>query len=146
LIIEGSSAMQWSDISFAPPARTLRQFAGLSLLIFGSAACFQAFVRHQPIVAAAFGVLAVVIGLPGLIKPSLVRPVYVGSMILAFPIGWTVNKVVLACMFYGMFTPVGLFFRLTGRDSLSLRPKPGAETFWLPKEQTTDLARYFRSF
>jgi hypothetical protein len=138
--------MQWSDISFSPPTRTLRQFAGLSLLIFGSAACVQVFVRHQPMVAAVFGTLAIVIGIPGLIRPSIVRPVYVGAMILAFPIGWTVNKVILACMFYGMFTPVALFFRLIGRDSLSRRHRPAVETYWLPKRQVTDLARYFRSF
>jgi hypothetical protein len=138
--------MQWSDISFSPPTRTLRQFAGLSLLIFGSAASFQFFVRHQPMVAAVFATLAIVIGIPGLIRPSLVRPIYVGAMIFAFPIGWTVNKIILACMFYGMFTPVALFFRLIGRDSLSRRHRPAVETYWLPKRQITDLASYFRSF
>ena len=138
--------MQWSDISFTPSTRTLRQFAGLSLLIFGLAACFQGVIRHQPILAAVFGTLAVVIGLPGLIQPSIVRPVYVGAMILAFPIGWTVNKVILACMFYGMFTPLALFFRLIGRDNPSLRHRPATETYWLPKRQATDLSSYFRSF
>jgi Saxitoxin biosynthesis operon protein SxtJ len=138
--------MQWSDISFNPPTRMLRQFAGLSLLIFGSASCFQILIRHQPIVAAVFGTLAVAIGVPGLIWPALVRPVYIGAMILAFPIGWTVNKIILACMFYGMFTPVALWFRLIGRDSLSRRHRPAVETYWLPKRQVTDLASYFRSF
>jgi Saxitoxin biosynthesis operon protein SxtJ len=138
--------MQWSDISFAPPTRTLRQFAGLSLGIFGLAACFQGFVRHQPIVAAVFGTLAVVIGIPGLIKPSIVRPVYVGSMILVFPIGWTVSKLILACMFYGIFTPMALWFRLIGRDSLALQRPPARDTYWLPKRQATDPSSYFRPF
>jgi hypothetical protein len=138
--------MQWSDISFAPPTRTLRQFAGLSLGILGLAACFQGFVRHQPIAAAVFGTLAVVIGIPGLIQPAIVRPVYVGAMILAFPIGWTVSKLILACMFYGIFTPMALWFRIIGRDSLSRRHRPVTETYWLPKTQTTDPSRYFHPF
>ena len=138
--------MQWSDISFSPPTRTLRQFAGLSLLIFSSAACFQVFVRHQPMVAAVFGTLALVIGLPGLIRPSIVRPVYVGAMILAFPIGWTVSKIILACMFYGLFTPIALWFRIIGRDSLSLRRRPAIQTYWLPKSQAADPSSYFHPF
>ena len=39
-------------------------------------------------------------------------------MVLAFPIGWTVSQVILAVMFYGLFTPIGLVFRLIGRDPL----------------------------
>ena len=138
--------MQWSDISFTPPKRTLRQFAGLSLLIFGLAACFQVVVRHQPRLARFFGALALGIGLPGLIRPAIVRPVYVGAMILAFPIGWTVSKIILACMFYGLFTPISLWFRLIGRDSLCRRRRPATESYWLPKSQSTDGSRYFRPF
>jgi hypothetical protein len=138
--------MQWSDISFTPSTRTLRQFAGLSLGIFGLAACFQGFVRHQPMAAAVFGTLAVVIGIPGLIKPLIVRRVYVGSMIVAFPIGWTVSKLMLACMFYGIFTPMALWFRLIGRDSLSRRHQPAIETYWMPKRQSTDPSSYFHPY
>ena len=39
-------------------------------------------------------------------------------MVLAFPIGWTVSQVILLLMFYGLFTPIGLVFRLIGRDPL----------------------------
>jgi hypothetical protein len=145
LILEDFT-VQWSDITFTPPTRTLRQFAGLSLVIFGLAACFQGVIRHQPILAAVFGTLAVVIGLPGLIQPSIVRPVYVGAMILTFPIGWTVSKLILACMFYGIFTPMALWFRLIGRDSLSRRHRPELETYWSPKSQATDPSSYFHPF
>lgn len=138
--------MQWSDINFTPPTRTVRQFAGLSLFVFGLAACFQGLVRHHPIPAALFTILAVTIGIPGLIRPSIVRPVFVGSMILAFPIGWTVNKIVLACMFYGIFTPIALWFRLIGRDSLSRQPRPAVESYWTAKSQPTDLSSYFHTY
>ncbi len=138
--------MQWSDITFTPPTRTLRQFAGLSLLIFGLAACYQGVIRHHPIVAGVFGTLAVAIGIPGLIRPSIVRPVYVGAMILSFPIGWTVSKVILACMFYGLFTPISLWFRLIGRDVLARRHRPTTESYWLPKNQPTGPSRYFHPF
>ena len=33
--------MQWSDIQFDPPRKTLRQFAGLWLVFFGGLALWQ---------------------------------------------------------------------------------------------------------
>ena len=51
------------------------------------------------------------------------RLIYVGWMVLAFPIGWTVSQVMLALMFFGLFTPIGLVFRLIGRDPLQ-RTRP----------------------
>jgi hypothetical protein len=140
------SFMQWSDISFTPPARTLRQFAGLWLCFVGLAAAVQGFSRHNLVLMTVFGTLAVVVGVAGLLKPSTVRPVYVGAMILAFPIGWTVNKIILACMFYGIFTPMAVVFRIAGRDSLARRRRPNAETYWSPKRQPAGPSSYFRPF
>jgi hypothetical protein len=138
--------MQWSDISFAPPNRTLRRFAGLCLGFLGLAAVVQGVFRHNLILMAVFGTLAVVIGVAGLLKPSTIRPVYVGSMILVFPIGWTVNKIILACMFYGIFTPMAAVFRLIGRDTLARRRRPTAATYWSVKSQPAGPSSYFRPF
>jgi hypothetical protein len=49
-------------------------------------------------------------------------------------------------MFYGMVTPVALFFRLIGRDTLSRRHRPEIKTYWVPKRQVSDLSSYFRPF
>ena len=62
--------------------------------------------------------LALTVGLAGLTRPEWMRSIYVGWMVLAFPIGWTVSQVMLALMFFGLFTPIGLVFRLIGRDPL----------------------------
>jgi uncharacterized membrane protein len=138
--------MQWSDISFAPPTRTLRQFAGLWLCFLGLAAVIQGVIRHNLMLMAVFGTLAVTVGVAGLVKPSIIRPVFVGSMILAFPIGWTVNKIVLGCMFYGIFTPLAVLFRIIGRDTLSRRRRPTADTYWSAKGQPAQASSYFRPF
>jgi Saxitoxin biosynthesis operon protein SxtJ len=138
--------MQWRDISFTPPERTLRQFAGLWLFFLGTAAAVQGVFRHNLILTAVLGTLAVTIGLAGLVRPSMIRPIFVGSMILTFPIGWTVNKIVLACMFYGIFTPIAVLFRMIGRDGLSRRRRPKAESYWLVKSQPADPSSYLRPF
>jgi Saxitoxin biosynthesis operon protein SxtJ len=138
--------MRWSDIQFDPPRKTLRQFAALWLVCFGGMALWQALVRERAGLASILAVLALTISLLGLARPEWMRRIYVGWMILAFPIGWTVSQVMLAVMFFGLFTPLGLVFRLLGRDPLHRTRRPGLESYWAPKPAPTDLRRYFKQF
>ena len=138
--------MQWSDIQFHPPLKTLRQFAGLCLVFFGGLAAWQGIVSGRGTLALALAALALMIGLLGLLWPRMIRPVYVGWMILAFPIGWTVSQAMLAVMFYGLFTPIGLLFRLIGRDPLHRARRADLETYWSPKPSADDPRRYFKQF
>ncbi|HEY2155975.1 MAG TPA: SxtJ family membrane protein [Isosphaeraceae bacterium] len=138
--------MRWSDIPFSPSSRMLRQFAGLWLAFFGGFAVWQGIVRGRVGVAVALAALAFVIGGLGLIRPQLIRPIFVGWMVLAFPIGWTVSLVLLGLVYYGLFLPIGLVFRLIGRDALQLRPRPDATTYWTSRPDVADVRRYFRQF
>ncbi|APW64247.1 SxtJ family membrane protein [Paludisphaera borealis] len=138
--------MQWSDIQFAPTAKTLRQFAGLWLIFFGGLGLWEALGRGHSNLGAGLGAVAVVGGLLGLLRPDFLRPIYVAWMVLAFPIGWTVSLVMLAIMYYGLFTPIGLVFRLIGRDALQRTRRPGIESYWVPKPTPTDPRRYFKQF
>jgi hypothetical protein len=138
--------MRWSDIPFSPPDRTLRQFAGLWILFFGGWACAFRYAHQNTPVAVLLVDIAVLIGVPGLIRPRLLRPIWVAWMVLAFPIGWVVSLVLLGLVYFGLFTPIAWAFRLSGRDVLGLRPTPGRETYWQPKPAPADIRRYFRQF
>ena len=138
--------MHWSDIPFDPPRNTLRQFAVLWLIFFGGMALWQGLARSHVGQALIFGLLAVTIGPLGWIRPDWMRWVYVGWMVLAFPIGWTVSQVMLVVMFFGLFTPIGLIFRLIGRDPLHRARSPERNSYWSPKPAPADLRRYFKQF
>jgi hypothetical protein len=138
--------LRWSDIPFRPGERMLKQFAGLWLVFFGVLAAWEGLVRGRPMLAAALAVMAVLVGGLGLMRPGLIRPIFVAWMVLAFPIGWTVSQVTLTLIFYGIFTPVGIILRLTGRDPLHRARHPEAQTYWSPKVQPTDTRRYFKQF
>jgi hypothetical protein len=138
--------MKWSDIQFQPSRTTLRKFAGLWLVFFGGVALWQALVKGHTSLGLSFAALALVVGLAGLTRPEWVRFIYVGWMVLAFPIGWTVSQVMILVMFYGLFTPIGLIFRLIGRDPLQRARTPGRESYWVPKPAPADLRRYFKQF
>ena len=138
--------MRWSDIQFDPPRKVLRQFAGLWLLFFGGLALWEIFWRGRTDFGGVLALLAVTIGSIGLIRPEWIRYIYVGWMILAFPIGWMMSQIILLAMFFGLFTPIGLIFRLFRRDTLQQIRRPELESYWEPKPEPTDLRRYFKQF
>jgi hypothetical protein len=138
--------MRWSDIPFDPPRKTLRQFAGLCLAFFGGMALWQALGKGHIVVGLSLAALALTIGLLGLTRPGWVRFLFVGWMVLAFPIGWTVSQVMLVLMFFGLFAPIGLVFRLIGRDPLQRARPSGRESYWVAKPAPADVRRYFKQF
>lgn len=138
--------MRWSDVQFQPSDSTVRQFAGLWIVVFGGTAAYQGWIRERPTLALALAALGAVVGLVGLAAPKLVRPIYTAWMIAAFPIGWVVSHVVLALIFYGVLTPVALGFRLFGRDALQRRPRPELDSYYVPKAAPADPRLYFRQY
>ena len=137
--------MKWSDVTKAPTLKMLRQFAGLSLVVFGGLAAWRLWHGQTGVFTYVLGTLAVLVGVTGLIAPAMVRPVYTGWMIVAFPIGWTVSKIALGLMFFLVFMPVGLVFRMTGRDALRLKRTAGG-SYWLAKPASRSGDEYLRQF
>ena len=125
--------MLWSDVSFTPSSRVLRQFSALVLVVFGGLAVWYGVVRDQAGSAMVLGAVAAVVGPLGLIAPRAIRPIFVAWMVVAFPIGWIVSRVLLALVFYGLFTPLGVVFRLMGRDRLHRAFRSDRATYWIPR-------------
>ena len=137
--------MQWTDVTKPPPRRTLRQFAGLFLIVFLGFAAWRWFGGQPDRWAIGLAVMAVVVGVPGLIAPALMRPIFTGWMMAAFPIGWTVSRILLGGVFFLVVTPIGWFFRVTGRDALRLR-KPERATYWTARRRPGGASEYLRQF
>ena len=135
--------MHWSDIPLHPSPRTLRRFACLWILFFGGLSCWQGLHAGNETASLILGAIALSVGPLGLLAPRLLGPIFVAWMVLAFPFGWVVSRVLLAVVFYGVFTPVWLWFRLIGRDALSLR-RPERESYWTPKPAASGVREYFR--
>jgi Saxitoxin biosynthesis operon protein SxtJ len=137
--------MRWSEVTARPSPRTLRQFAGLCLIVFGLLAGLRVWrgdTGTTTIVLAAFGAI---IGVIGLIKPEAIRYVYTGWMIAAFPIGWTISRVIVTALFYLVFTPFALVFRLIGRDALRLK-RVRHQSYWTDVERASRVESYFSQF
>jgi hypothetical protein len=135
--------MRWRDIPFDPPSKTLRWFALYSFLALLAVAAWQYGAEHE-VTALACSAGALVLGSLGVLRPMWLRPLFVASLIVTFPLGWLVSKVLLFVLFFGLFTPLGLVFRLLGRDPLALRFEREYKSYWLDKPAAPDVRSYFR--
>jgi hypothetical protein len=134
--------MRWSEIDLRPPHRTVRQFAGLWLLL----CCGLAFRQYLAGAQVAVYVGAGGVGLLGLVKPAWLRPVYVALMLVTLPVGWSLSHLLLALVFFGLFTPLAWILRLIGRDPLGRRLEPARQSYWRPRQAPADVSRYFNTY
>ena len=65
---------------------------------------------------------------------SVVRPVYMIWMLLAYFIGGIVSRVILTVLFYFVLTPTGLVLRLFGKDVLDKKFEKNRESYWVKKD------------
>jgi hypothetical protein len=97
-------------------------------------------------VAAAVWALGVLAAAMVWISPEAGRRLYVGWMLAAQPIGWTLSHLVLGAVYYLVLTPIGLGMRLLGRDPMHRRFDPSAASYWVERKSQADPARHFRQF
>jgi hypothetical protein len=55
-----------------------------------------------------------------------------------------VGEVLLLVIYFLVFTPVAMLFRIIGRDALARKIDRGAATYWRAKESRADVESYFR--
>lgn len=133
-------------INRTPSPAILRQFAWIVLPVFAALVGGLVWWRTGSITTA-----AIVWGIGGLAAAVAVasrevaRQLFVGLQVITYPIGLVVSTIVLAFLFYAVFTPFAVVMRLAGRDALRLR-QGDAPTHWMPHTQKDDPADAFRQY
>jgi len=143
------------EIDWHPDERTLRQFGWIAVVGFGVIAWLAWNERlifafglgaARPFVAWSFAALAGLSGLFSLVAPRANKPIYLGLTLLSYPIGFVLSYVIMGFLFYGLITPVGLVFRLLGKDPLHRTFDRSAETYWTDPRPRRGKESYFRQF
>jgi len=129
-----------------PPPRMLRQFSALLLLLLCGLGVANHVSGRSVEVTMALAVTGIVVGGAGLVLPALVRPIFVAWTAVTFPIGWVISRLTLALIYFCIFTPIAVVFRLRGRDRLHRHYEPSAETYWRAKPSAESIKDYFRQF
>jgi len=130
-------------LDFRPAQRQLRQFALACPIGFGLIGWIVQRAGGQPWWPFAGLALGLVLMAVGLARPLALRPLYVAILLVAAPIGWVVSNLIAAAFFFLLLVPLGLFFRLIGRDALGLRGR-ALPTYWRETRTTADPRSYYR--
>ena len=83
----------------------------------------------------------------GTILPAVLSPVYKLWMLFAVSLGFVMTRLILTLFYFFVLTPVGLVFRVIGRDALERRVDRQASSYWIEKKYPiTDRSRYENFF
>ena len=79
------------------------------------------------------GVAAFFLG-SGLFYPPVLRPLWRGWMLVARVLGFVNTHILLALVFYTLFTATGAIMRIFRRDPLDRRFEPERPSYWSRRE------------
>ena len=130
-------------INTEPNNRQLRQFGLLCIVLLPAIAWVWGGSSSTILATALFGAG---LGVLGILAPGALKPVFVGLVLISFPIGLIIGELILLMIFVGVFLPMALVFRIIGRDVLQRRMSADSETFWVPRSAPSNVRRYFQQY
>lgn len=101
----------------AATRKELRQFGLLVGAVFTVIGLWPLVFRGEPLRLWAIGVGGLLIAFGGIL-PQLLAPIHKGWMWVGHILGWINTRILLGIMFYALVTPMGLVFRLMGKDTM----------------------------
>ncbi len=133
--------MAFLQVNWQPTDRQLRQFGGICLAALPLLGWFWG---GSLITIGVLASLGLVLATVGWVFPQALRPVFVALTLGALPLGILVGELTLLLLYFGLFLPLGLLFRLMRRDALQLRLDRSCASYWQAKKPPVSVASYFR--
>jgi len=144
------------EIDLHPDVNKLRQFGWTALAGFGLLAALAWFERGmfggglgaaREYVAYGLGGLGAMSALFSLVSPKFNRALFVSLSVVSFPIGFVISHVIMGLLFFGLFAPIAIVFRLIGRDALHRRAARGAgASYWIKARPRRAKSDYFKQY
>jgi len=139
--------MSLTEINWHPGRKELRNF-GIAALIASTVIAILLYLLKDLGIQWALTIFAFgcVTFLSGVLCPGPTKVIYVGLTAVTMPIGLAVSFILLAIFYFLLLTPLGLLFRLMGRDPLCRKFDSAADSYWIARKPPDKLERYFRQF
>ena len=135
------------EINWNPSDKDLRNFGRVAIL---ASILVATLLYTTKSLALGWCVLIVGIGflffVCSLLSMVATKWIYLSLTLITFPIGMAVSFVLLASFYYLLLTPIGLVFRLIGRDVLKRKIDISAKSYWQPRRHCDNIRRYFNQF
>lgn len=136
--------MSLIEINKNPSRRDLEWFGVVVAAFCGAAGALLFWKLGAPATARGFWIAGAAILVAYYAVPALRKPMYVGWMVLCWPLGWLMSHLILGIAYFLVITPVGLIMRTLGNDPMRRKFDPAATTYWSPHEEAA--GNWFRQF
>lgn len=134
-------------LNLTPDRRILAQFAWVALVALPLLAAMLTggqWTGPWTLGLLALGALQLVLFLCRIEAPT--RWLFLALSLIAFPIGFVLSHVLMASIFYLVVTPIGLAFRLIGRDAMQRRFDRDLGSYWRQRGPQRPPASYFELY
>ena len=139
--------MSFVEINWHPKRKQLQSFGKIALLITAIISLLLYLLKGVAIQwASIIFAIGLIIFLSSITSLRLTRAIYVILTAVTFPIGLVVSFMLLAAFYFLLLAPLGLLFRLTGRDVLGRKFDPTAESHWQQRKPPESSESYFHQF
>jgi hypothetical protein len=132
------------QINKNPSINQLRQFIIIGMVV--GLMCGYLSYKANPNLARVVWTCTTIIFGASLFFPKAVKPLFLLSMYLSFPLGYCISYVLLAIIFFFVVTPLGLIMRVYGRDPLRRKFDPSVKSYWLGRQRRDDMAQHFKQY
>lgn len=129
------------DVNWAPNHRQLRQFGWLCMVVLPLLGWFWGAGLQLIGWLTATGLL---LAIAGQVAPSVLRPLFLLLSIITLPIGLVVGELAMLVVYFGVFLPIGLCFRLSKRDALQRSVRVETASYWQQKQLPDSVSQYYR--
>ena len=138
--------MKIADFNIKPSVKMLREFGIIALFGFGLVGALLGLKWDAWTASYVLWALGAVSFVVAFVQPKLLLPLYVALMVVAFPIGFVISNVILLALYFGLFTPFSMVFRLIGRDTMKRKFEPEAESYWIDRTDNKPVSQRFRQY
>ena len=107
---------------------------GVLFAIVGLVVAVFAWRAGNDALAAAFVLAGVVFAAFAWLAPARLAPLNRAWFRLGMLLAKVVNPIVLGVLFFAVITPYAVVLRLMRRDTLALRPRPDAASYWIERD------------
>ena len=134
--------MKLLEVNLNPTDRQLRQFGFISLFALPLLGWIWSGGNWSTA-----GILAVpgtVLAAAAALYPRSLKPVFIALSLACLPIGIVVGEVTMLLIYFALFAPMGIVFRLMRRDPLQRQFDRRAVSYWQTKQRPSGPASYYR--
>ncbi len=139
--------MSLNEIDWNPKSKQLQDFGKIAL-VASTVISLLLYLLKGVAIQWCLIIFAVgcIIFLISMISIKLTKMIYLGLTLVTMPIGFVVSFILMAAFYYLLLAPLGLIFRLIGRDPLYRKFDPAAKSYWLSRQPPKGPEQYFHQF